>query len=93
MWDNQDTVPHTATSGTGPSDPDSAKLFDTSIINGGESSTPVEITDAKEGDAIPYHCTIHPFMTGEITIAAREQAVLVAPVINQEEELLLAELH
>ena len=70
VWDNQDTVPHTATSGTGPSDPDSAKLFDTSIINGGESSTPVEITDAKEGDAIPYHCTIHPFMTGEITIAA-----------------------
>ena len=36
---NHDTVPHTVTSGTGSSDPNSAKLFDTSIINGGESAT------------------------------------------------------
>jgi plastocyanin len=70
VWDNQDTVPHTATSGTGPSDPNSAKLFDTSIINGGEKSNPVEVKGAKQGDTITYHCTIHPYMTGEITIAA-----------------------
>src|SRR5215217_2729170 len=31
---NQDTVPHTVTSGTGATDPNSAKSFDTSIING-----------------------------------------------------------
>jgi plastocyanin len=70
VWDNQDTVPHTATSGTGPSDPNSAQLFDTSIINGGEKSNPVEVKDAKQGDTIAYHCTIHPYMTGELTIAA-----------------------
>ena len=40
---NQDTVPHTATSGTGATDPNSAQLFDTSIINGGEKSTAVEL--------------------------------------------------
>jgi plastocyanin len=70
VWDNQDTVPHTATSGSGPSDPNNAKLFDTGIITGGEKSKPVEITGAKQGDTIAYHCTVHPYMTGEITIAA-----------------------
>jgi plastocyanin len=69
-WANQDTVPHTATSGTGPADPNSGQLFDTSIINGGESSNPLELKEAKEGDTIPYHCTIHPFMTGQLTITA-----------------------
>ena len=36
---NQDTLPHTVTSGTSPTDPNSAQLFDTSLINGGESAT------------------------------------------------------
>jgi len=70
VWDNQDTVPHTATSGSGPSDPNNAKLFDTGIITGGEKSNPVEITGAKQGDTIAYHCTVHPYMTGELTIGA-----------------------
>jgi plastocyanin len=73
VWDNQDTVPHTATSGSGPSDPNNAKLFDTSIITGGEKSNPVEIKGAKQGDTINYHCTVHPYMTGEITITAGGQ--------------------
>jgi plastocyanin len=70
VWANQDTVPHTATSGTGPSDPTSGKLFDTSIITGGQKSNPIELKGAKQGDTIAYHCTIHPYMTGELTIAA-----------------------
>jgi plastocyanin len=73
VWDNQDTVPHTATSGTGPSDPNAAKVFDTSIINAGESSNPVELKDVKEGDTISYHCTIHPYMTAQLSIAAAAQ--------------------
>src|SRR5215218_5282226 len=73
VWDNQDTVPHTATSGTGPSDPNSAKLFDTSIINGGEKSAAIELKGVSEGQTIPYHCTIHPYMTSEITVAAAGQ--------------------
>jgi plastocyanin len=73
VWDNQDAVPHTATSGTGPQDPESAQLFDTGIINGGEESTPVELQGASEGQTIPYYCIIHPYMTGELTVAAAEQ--------------------
>ena len=73
VWDNQDTVPHTATSGTGPSDPNSAQLFDTSIINGGESSAAVELQGVNEGQTVPYHCTVHPYMTSQLTIVAAGQ--------------------
>ena len=73
VWDNQDTVPHTATSGTGPSDPNSAQLFDTSIINGGESSAAVELQGVNEGQTVPYHCTLHPYMTSQLTIVAAGQ--------------------
>jgi plastocyanin len=72
VWDNQDTVPHTATSGTGPQDPESAQLFDTGIINGGEESTPVELQGVSEGQTIPYYCIVHPYMTAELTISAGE---------------------
>jgi len=73
VWDNQDTVPHTATSGTGATDPNSAQLFDTSIINGGEKSPAVELKGVSEGQTIPYYCAIHPYMTSEITVAAAGQ--------------------
>jgi plastocyanin len=73
VWDNQDTVPHTATSGTGPQDPNSAQLFDTGIINGGEESTAVELQGVSEGQTIPYYCIVHPYMTSELTIVAGEQ--------------------
>src|SRR5687768_2250308 len=49
VWDNQDSVPHTATSGADNSDPAMGDLFDTSIINGGESSDPVETEGMVEG--------------------------------------------
>ena len=63
---NQDTVPHTATSGTGSQDPNSAKLFDTSIINGGESATlPLAQVAAGQYD---YYCMIHPYMTGKLVV-------------------------
>src|SRR5918992_2627257 len=73
VWDNEDTVPHTATSGTGPQDPASAQLFDTSIVNGGEESTPVQLQGASEGQTIPYYCIVHPYMTAEVTITAAGQ--------------------
>ena len=70
VWHNEDTVPHTATSGNDPQDPQSGQLFDTSLINGGEESTPVELQGVSEGQKIPYHCMVHPYMAGEITIIA-----------------------
>ena len=35
---NKDTVPHTATSGSGPEDPESGSQFDTSIIDAGATA-------------------------------------------------------
>jgi plastocyanin len=63
---NQDTLPHTATSGTGPQDPESAQLFDTSLINGGESAT-LSLAQVTPGQ-YDYYCIVHPFMTGKINV-------------------------
>jgi plastocyanin len=70
VWHNQDTIPHTATSGADDKDPEKGKVFDTSFINGGEKSQAIELADAKEGDTINYFCTVHPYMTSKITIVA-----------------------
>jgi plastocyanin len=63
---NQDTLPHTATSGTGPQDPESAQSFDTSLINGGESAT-LSLAQVTPGQ-YDYYCIVHPFMTGKIVV-------------------------
>jgi plastocyanin len=63
---NQDTVPHTVTSGTGPTDPNSAQLFDTSLINGGESAT-LSLAQVAAGQ-YDYYCIVHPYMTGSIVV-------------------------
>jgi plastocyanin len=68
VWVNEDTVPHTATSGTGAEDPNSGQIFDTSIINGGQESSPVQLTGVKEGDEVPYYCQVHPYMTSMLTV-------------------------
>ena len=63
---NADTMPHTVTNGAGPNDPNSAKIFDTSLIMGGESG----ILQTEEVDAGEYtfYCTVHPYMTGTLKI-------------------------
>jgi cytochrome c oxidase subunit II len=64
--DNVDTMPHTVTNGESGSDPNSGKLFDTSIMNGGDSA---EIdTSAVDPGAHPYYCMVHPYMTGSLTV-------------------------
>lgn len=56
-WRNDDSTPHTATSG---------ELFDSSLINPGESfSIAAEEIGAGEHD---YICTVHPFMKGDLVI-------------------------
>jgi plastocyanin len=63
---NVDTMPHTVTNGESGSDPNSGKLFDTSIINGGDSA---EIdTSAVDAGAHPFYCMVHPYMTGSLTV-------------------------
>ena len=65
-WVNDDTTLHTATSGTGPSDPESAALFDSEFLPpAGKYSVPA----ADIGAGVhAYYCTLHPYMTSTITI-------------------------
>jgi len=63
---NQDTLPHSATSGTGPQDPESAQLFDTSLINGGESAA-LSLAQVSPGQ-YDYYCIVHPYMTGKLVV-------------------------
>lgn len=65
-WVNQDTMLHTATSGTGSSDPQSGALFGSVFLNQGDKySIPAE--DIGTGEHA-YYCQVHPYMTSTITI-------------------------
>jgi plastocyanin len=66
-WVNEDVAPHSATSGTGPQDPESGKLFDSGIkMSGDKFSVPAEKLGKGE---FSYYCTVHPFMVGKITVS------------------------
>jgi plastocyanin len=76
VWVNhEDDPPHTATSGIGAENPNSGKMFNTGIIDGGDQSTPIHLKGLKVGDEIPYYCMVHSSMTGKlivISVAARQ---------------------
>jgi cytochrome c oxidase subunit II len=63
---NQDTVPHTATSGSGPEDPESGSQFDTSIIDAGATAQ-IDTANLAAGDH-PFYCSVHPYMLGTMTV-------------------------
>ncbi|HKX82513.1 MAG TPA: hypothetical protein VJL54_09690 [Nitrososphaera sp.] len=65
-WVNQDSTLHTATSGTGLSDPESAMLFDSKFLGPGvEFSIPA--ADIGPGEH-QYYCMVHPYMVSTLTI-------------------------
>lgn len=66
MVNNTDTMPHTVTNGDNPSDVESGKIFDTSIIIGGDSYE-LKLKEVNSGE-YPYYCTVHPYMTGTLII-------------------------
>ena len=68
-WKNEDTTPHTVTSGSGPSDPNKGKDFDSSpglssVIAPG-STFSHKFTQA---GSFPYFCQLHPNMVGEVGV-------------------------
>ena len=64
--ENKDIAPHTVTNGNDATDPTMGKLFDTSIINAGDSG---EIVAAGlDPGEYPYFCSVHPYMTGTLTV-------------------------
>jgi plastocyanin len=79
-WTNKDTQAHTVVSGTGSSDPNKGKLFDsglTNLIQPGKSYsfkfTPnmlhsIAGSNLEVRGAIPYFCQIHPAMVGKIEV-------------------------
>jgi cytochrome c oxidase subunit II len=63
---NEDSSPHTVTSGTGLEDPNAGKMFDTSIIPNQEDD---ELGTANlEPGEYDFHCAIYPFMTGKLKV-------------------------
>jgi len=72
---NKDTLPHTVTSGMGPNDPNSVKQFDTSIIQAGGTAI-IDTINTNLGE-YPFHCTVHPYMTGKLVVTA--DAVPIVP--------------
>ena len=63
---NKDTLPHTVTNGAGPTDPNSAKQFDTSILEAGATAD-IETTNINPGE-YPFHCAVHPYMLGKLVV-------------------------
>src|SRR6476469_7006042 len=63
---NNDNAVHTVTSGATPDDPQNAKLFDTSMIMQGKTAQ-IKTASLAPGD-YPFHCTVHPYMKGTLTI-------------------------
>jgi cytochrome c oxidase subunit II len=63
---NEDSSPHTVTSGTGLEDPNAGQMFDTSIITPAASAQ-LATADIEAGE-YDYHCTVHPFMTGKLIV-------------------------
>ena len=63
---NEDSSPHTVTSGTGLEDPNAGQMFDTSIITAAASAQ-LATADLEAGE-YDYHCTVHPFMTGKLIV-------------------------
>jgi plastocyanin len=65
-WVNEDTTPHTATSGTGPDDAESGQLFDSGFLNQGQKYS-VPAADVGTGEHT-YHCQVHPYMVSTIAV-------------------------
>lgn len=62
-WTNNDSAPHTATSGNPESGSDD--VFDTGII--GPANSAKVIVDFGAG-TYDYYCTLHPYMKGKLTV-------------------------
>jgi plastocyanin len=65
IWKNDDNALHTATSGNAQTATPDNK-FDTGYITAKQSSKP--ITMPTQPGEIPYFCTLHPFLTGTVTV-------------------------
>ena len=73
IWTNNDTVLHTVTSGNPNEGP--SRLFDSSLIG---PNNQFNYTFSDEGQ-FKYYCTLHPFMTGAVTVTKQIQPIVTIP--------------
>jgi plastocyanin len=69
-WTNKDTVFHTVTSGTGPSDATHGKEFDSGLSGLTALTTQGKTFSHKFMTAgeFPYFCQLHPTMVGKVVV-------------------------
>ena len=65
IWTNDDTLPHTVTSGVDLSDPDMGSLFGSDFMPSDDSFSHTFDTLGE----YPYFCMIHPWMTGNVQVS------------------------
>ena len=70
---NKDSVPHTVTNGKGPDDPNSGSYL-IEHNNAGESAK-VDTSKLTSGQQYPFHCTVHPYMTGTLKAALSDRTI------------------
>jgi cytochrome c oxidase subunit 2 len=63
---NKDNTLHTVTSGKTLEDPNKGKQFDTSMINAGATAK-ISTASLNPGQ-YPFHCDVHPYMTGTLKV-------------------------
>jgi len=67
-WTNKDTIGHTVTSGTGPSDPNKGKEFDSglsTLLTPGKTFSHTFNT----AGMFAFFCQVHPTMMGKVVIS------------------------
>jgi len=67
-WTNKDNVAHTVTSGSGSSDPNRGKEFDSGLSSLLSPRNTFSHTFKTVGE-IQYFCQIHPTMVGKVTVS------------------------
>ena len=68
-WNDKDpTAPHTITSGTGSSDPNKGKEFDSGLSTLLTLGKTFSHTFTTAGE-IPYFCQVHPTMVGKVVVS------------------------
>ena len=85
IWDNQDTVVHSATSGNPLTVRPDGK-FDTGLVGANQKSRP--ITMPTQPGEYRYFCTVHPFLSGTVVVQQEQhgsaQSNLSSPYIQQQ---------
>jgi plastocyanin len=76
-WTNADSVSHTVTSGN-PSDNQTGTIFDSSLVR---PSTTYSFT-FKDPGTYNYFCQVHPWMTGEVIVAAATSSTSNTPTTS-----------